>query len=343
MKLPRGIRLRGGRFFVDVTVKGAGRKTTTVDTLDEAKAAQAAFRLALSRGDDTMPTLTPTKKGWTIEQAIEKTLRMPAPDGWRGAKSERNLTLMAAKVAERFGKTRPIHSVLRADVDEWVEGMQDAGKANATINRRLAALSKLVSVTVEAGAWPGAPLKMPSRLDEGEGRIRFLTADEEKALLACFHTWGLTETHDAVCVLVDTGLRMGELFRLTAQDVDLKGRTLSVWVSKGGAPRTIPLTDRVRAILEPRVARGGTLFTEGYWSLRGDWERARTHLGKRDDDHFVVYVCRHTFCSRLAQRGVQLVHIKTLAGHANLTTTLRYAHLSNADLTAAIKVLEPAP
>ena len=48
MKLRRGIRIRDRRFFVDLTVKGAGRRTATLDTLDEAKVVQAKMRLALA-------------------------------------------------------------------------------------------------------------------------------------------------------------------------------------------------------------------------------------------------------------------------------------------------------
>lgn len=338
MKLPRGIRMRGGRFFVDVTKDGA-RHTATVDTLEEANAKQAEFRLALSRGEAPPKAVAPSK-GWTIQQAIEKTLRMAAPDGWRGAKSERHLTLIAAKVEQRFGKTRPIHTVKRADIDEWVEEMQDAGKANATINRRLAAFSKLRSVTAKAGAWVGDMIELPTRLREGKGRIRFFTTEEERGILDAFILWGLEESHDAIAVLIDTGLRPSELYRLTASDV--AQRAVTVWLSKGEVARTIPLTMRAKLILEARAEKGGTLFPAGYWSLRCDWERARTHLGKDEDQQWIVYSCRHTFCSRLAQRGVPLVHIKELAGHKNLTTTLRYAHLSPTNLAAAISLLEPA-
>jgi site-specific recombinase XerD len=49
--------------------------------------------------------------------------------------------------------------------------------------------------------------------------------------------------------------------------------------------------------------------------------------------------CRHTFCSRLAMRGVNLKVIQTLAGHKTITMTARYAHLDDASLRVAVNSL----
>jgi len=57
-----------------------------------------------------------------------------------------------------------------------------------------------------------------------------------------------------------------------------------------------------------------------------------------------VHILRHTFCSHLAMRGVPARTIQELAGHENLTTTLRYMHLSPQAVNDAIRQLDaPAP
>ena len=53
-----------------------------------------------------------------------------------------------------------------------------------------------------------------------------------------------------------------------------------------------------------------------------------------------VHILRHTFCSHLAMRGAPARAIQELAGHADLTMTQRYMHLSPAALDAAIRLLE---
>ena len=56
------------------------------------------------------------------------------------------------------------------------------------------------------------------------------------------------------------------------------------------------------------------------------------------------HVLRHTFCSHLAMRGAPARSIQELAGHRNLTTTLRYMHLSPDATESAIRLLEqPTP
>ncbi len=56
-----------------------------------------------------------------------------------------------------------------------------------------------------------------------------------------------------------------------------------------------------------------------------------------------VHLLRHTFCSHLAMRGAPAKAIQELTGHAHLSTTLRYLHLSPAARTSAIEPLQRAP
>jgi integrase len=53
-----------------------------------------------------------------------------------------------------------------------------------------------------------------------------------------------------------------------------------------------------------------------------------------------VHILRHTFCSQLATRNAPMKAIQELAGHADLSTTMRYMHLSPASRDGAIKLLE---
>lgn len=53
------------------------------------------------------------------------------------------------------------------------------------------------------------------------------------------------------------------------------------------------------------------------------------------------HTLRHTFASRLAQKGILLKAIQELLGHSNIQTTMRYTHLSPTELRSAIDSLEP--
>jgi site-specific recombinase XerD len=71
--------------------------------------------------------------------------------------------------------------------------------------------------------------------------------------------------------------------------------------------------------------------------LRGLLEAAQKRAGLRATGG--LHILRHTFCSHLAMRGAPAKAIQELAGHADLTTTMRYMHLSPAARQDAINLL----
>ena len=69
-----------------------------------------------------------------------------------------------------------------------------------------------------------------------------------------------------------------------------------------------------------------------------NWVRRAARRGRVQNSG--VHVLRHTFCSHLAMRGAPARAIQELAGHADLSTTQRYMHLSPAALEGAIRLLD---
>ena len=70
-----------------------------------------------------------------------------------------------------------------------------------------------------------------------------------------------------------------------------------------------------------------------------DWmETVMRHAGISERSR-KVHILRHTFCSHLAMRGAPAKAIQELAGHADLTTTMRYMHLSESSRLDAINLL----
>ena len=86
--------------------------------------------------------------------------------------------------------------------------------------------------------------------------------------------------------------------------------------------------------------RAGRLFPFNPNALDKHWERQRTLLGHADDPEWVWHTFRHTYGTRLIQRGKRLEDIAKLMGHSSLQVTLRYAKISPANLYDAIQVLD---
>lgn len=126
---------------------------------------------------------------------------------------------------------------------------------------------------------------------------------------------------------------------------DWKGH---VTVPKGGRLRRVPLTTRLAAVLRAHrhlrsdrvlCQSDGTPLTQKIVRTKALDAAKVANLGKGG-----VHILRHTFCSHLAMRGAPARAIQELAGHKDLSTTLRYMHLSPSAIEAAVKLLEePAP
>ena len=150
----------------------------------------------------------------------------------------------------------------------------------------------------------------------------------------------------------DAGLRLGEIVALEWRDIDLAARRLTVqrsdWlghvtVPKGGRSRQLPMTQRLTAALKAarhlRCERvlclpDGSPITRDrvIKAVRGAQRVAGIEQG--------VHILRHTFCSHLAMKGAPARAIQELAGHADLSTTQRYMHLSPAATEDAIRLLD---
>ena len=145
----------------------------------------------------------------------------------------------------------------------------------------------------------------------------------------------------------DAGLRGGEIAALQWTEVDLHKRQLAVtrseWHGVMGTPkhdriRYVPLTRRLAATLTAsRHLRGPRVLCQADGTpLTGIMiydavSRAARRAGL---NKVGVHILRHSFCSHLAMRGAPVRAIQELAGHANLSTTQRYMHLSPPRSTA---------
>jgi integrase len=260
---------------------------------------------------------------------------------WAGTKSERMADINSRIVVSTIGEDIDIRTINETHIDTLVFELERLGNGNATINRKLATLSKMMTVASERG-WISRKPKL-DRKREPANRIRFLSPDEENRLLTFVRHIGRGQAAEAFAVLLDTGLRVGEALASKWEDIDLDRGTITVWRSKADKPRTVPLTARAKKILKDirdrTVGGSGPFSNIEYGYLRHAWIMARAHMGLHGDEQFVIHSLRHTFASRLVQVGVPILTVKELCGHKTIEVTLKYAHLAPHNLIDAIAKL----
>ncbi|CAN5530500.1 tyrosine-type recombinase/integrase [soil metagenome] len=269
----------------------------------------------------------------------------------------------------------PLTGLSAFAVERWRSQRLKAGVTPSTVNRDLAGLRGALSRAKEWKVLTTHPLAdvKAAKVDK-TSYVRFLGADEEtrlrKALTARddkrraereranawrvergYAEWpalGPYTDHVTPLVLValGTGMRFGELTGLTWADVDLGRALLTVRAesAKSGLGRHLPLnTDVVKVLTtwKPKDARADAYVFPGrdggrLTDIKSAW---KTLLKAAKVTAFRVHDCRHHFASKLAMAGVSLAVIRELLGHASLTMTIRYSHLSPDARAAAVAKL----
>lgn len=269
------------------------------------------------------------------EASIAEFYRRYASVLWEEGRHKYNVASFIGEIDEILLGRR--FSVFGQDtLDQLIGSLRERGNSNATINRKLAALRKLLRKAHKMGELHSLPEFR--RQKERAGRIRFLEAGEEERLFSAIRA--RSEDYWRLCVfLVDTGCRLGEAINLIWNDLD--GRRATFWLTKSGRSRTVPLTRRAaKAVGSPCPGRKGPFSGIAQSKFRAVWNEAKAEVGLGHDDQVVPHILRHTCASRLVRGGIDIRRVQMWLGHQTLLMTMRYAHLATHDLDACVKVLE---
>lgn len=317
-----------GRWRVELQLDGQ-RLRKRFDSLEEAKEYEAKARAEIAHGRMPQEAKQRLEKKATV-QTLEQLCRAVEGHLWAGSSSERQAHQRLEGACRILGSLRTIESITISDTDRLVKVLRDRGNAHGTINRYLSALNQALKWAIKHKCRV-SPIPELEWQDEDEGRIRWITPEEEATLM------GLLGPQEALAAFVAmrTGMRRGELLGLRQRDVEVGWVHLWGTRTKSGKSRSIPLSGDAYAALQ-ELFRLGMPTPE---SLRYQWNTAKAQMGLEDDEDFVYHATRHTFATRAVQAGVHPRVLQRLMGHKHLSTTMRYMQVSDHMLTAAIELM----
>lgn len=248
----------------------------------------------------------------------------------------------------------PIGEITSIDIQHYVNDLTKRGYGLSTIKKQMRIVTaplKQASALHIIPADPGVGIRLPSRYNvaKPERLIEAYTAQEQTALLNVLSS-GRRTGYFAIMLMIETGLRVGEVLALRWQDVQLARKRINVRntvvrlankkqsfvqdsVKSESSRRTIPLTPEAINILEEQYARRTNewVFTNDDGE-RLSYEALRYQTRKACDEAGIEYrgehVFRHTFATNCYHKGIDVKILSRLLGHADVNITYNlYIHL----------------
>jgi integrase len=263
-----------------------------------------------------------------------------------------------------FG-SKPLNEITPWAIERWRSSRlrgEDAVKPG-TVNRDLTALKACLSKAVQWRFISTAVVRFLSVEEESALRMALAARDDARRrarasanewrrergyeLMAEFGTYSDHLT-PIVLLAMNTGLRRGEMLQLRWTDLDLERAILTVRGegAKSGKTRHVPLNVEAVAVLRSwqGAGRAGLVFPGEDGAQMTHLKSAWTGIAKAAKlGAFRFHDLRHSFASKLVQRGVDLNTVRELLGHSDFSLTLRYAHLAAENKAAAVAKLVEVP
>lgn len=260
-----------------------------------------------------------------------------------------DLSGFAAFVRSRHGEGATVadldHLLIRLWLAELAVPRGGAGGKNggsplrkSTLGRKLAAVRALCGWLVRTGVLAVNPAELIAT-PKKEQRLPFhLNIDQVTTLVEAPREtdWSLRD-RAILELLYSSGLRVSELTGLAVADLDLTDGMVRV-MGKGSKERIVPLGSRAAAAVEAYLNERGTSPPDAplFLNTRGN------RIGRQSVDALVKrwslaietfrrvspHTLRHTFATHLLEGGGDLRSIQELLGHASLSTTQKYTHVS---------------
>jgi integrase/recombinase XerD len=251
-------------------------------------------------------------------------------------------------------------SLSQSDIQDYILFMKDVCRySKSTRARKLAAIRSFFSFLVTEGKVAADPTEGLSPPRGGKALPKAIPPNEVDELLEQ-PTPSLTpqakRDRAMLELLYATGMRVTELISLDVANLHLDPRSPHVrCVGKGAKERSIPIHDHacealtdylengrlflMRARDEPALfvnRRGERLTRQGFWLILKNYAES-AGLGKE----ITPYTLRHSFAVHMLRGGMPLRNVQEMLGHANISTTQVYTHLTSEDIRRAYEQAHP--
>ncbi|MBB3259963.1 integrase [Paraburkholderia bannensis] len=331
-------RKRGGTWRAEVA-KGGIRESKTFDT--KAEAVAWATRLEAEIAAGSRRSYTKVQK--TLGDAFDEYLDKISPSKGKHRWNETRLKFFRSEL-EFVGSL--VRKVTPEEIAAWRDKRLKKVKTS-TVNRDLNLLSAVFQAAQDEWKWIHEnPVREVKRPEDPSPRKRRVSDEEAKVMAAAL---GFTEEGEiattqqyaavAFLIAIETGMRQGEIVRLTWPNVHLASRYVHLPKTKNGDARDVPLSTRAVELFErlPKVKDEDRCFPVVQGSLDAKWRNTRAEVAKKRpeiaDLHF--HDSRHEATTRLS-RKLHVLALARMIGHRDIQSLMIYYDETAAELAARL-------
>ncbi|HUT96877.1 MAG TPA: site-specific tyrosine recombinase XerD [Dehalococcoidales bacterium] len=261
------------------------------------------------------------------------------------------------EAAAKRGTIPPWVAFDRQAMMSYLLELKGRGYAAATVARKVAAVKSFFGFMVAEGMMKENPTEGVASSKVGKSLPKPISISQVHKLLEQPAKSGTSEAKRDTAMLemlYATGMRVSELISLDLADLDTDGGYVRCF-GKGHKERLIPVHDRaVKAVkdyldeVRPRLVRGGEekavflnrrgerLTRQGVWQILKGYAKS-AELGSDITPHTL----RHSFATHMLGGGADLRSVQELLGHANISTTQVYTHLTTEHIRRAYQKSHP--
>lgn len=241
------------------------------------------------------------------------------------------LSALLYRISEKLGN--PIASTFTSEMFAIYREKRTQEVTTTTANREHAYLRAMFNELRRLGVIKyDNPVKDIRQFKERDSELRFLTHNEISTLLfACNQSTNPSLIH-IVKICLATGSRWSEAESLNANQV-AAGR-ITFLNTKSGRNRAVPICSKLFDELKMLGTGNKSLFVPSMSAFRRVVDITKIYLPRGQLSH----VLRHSFASHFIMQGGNVVVLKDILGHSEITTTMRYAHLAPEHLSDAVRL-----
>jgi site-specific recombinase XerD len=232
---------------------------------------------------------------------------------------------------------RGIGEISVLDVEQYKNSRQEK-VTPATVNRELTCMKHMFNKAVDWELITENRLRRVKNFKEPPGRVRFLDDDKERDLIVN----SAPHLKPIVIFALNMGLRKGEILNLKWSDIKMENEEIMVPQPKTNTIKIAPMNQTVLDVIK-QLPRNGHEYVfchpdgQPYRDVKRSFHTACKRAGIKN---FRFHDCRHHFASKLVMSGESLRAVQILLGHKDISTTMRYSHISDVYLHEAVRKLD---